>query len=172
MTSGCQPVWQRPSPLLPTFDLFDLKYFCVHEVQAIRVAVLSSLRRYHGQRIKLDRSGASAVKTSLDLRLSWARGEWISLLNETVELFRNKEQLRKLNVIQFVGADSPDSSQAEPVFGGSLGGNGEMFDRSLRPKHDSVPAVIIYWSNLSAVLQQNARAQLLRLPTYGETHCF
>jgi len=117
---------QRPSPLCPTFDLFDLKYFCVHEVQAIRVAVLSSLRQYHGQRIKLDRSGASAVKTSLDLRLSWARGEWISLLNETVELFRNKEQLRKLNVIQFVGADSPDSSQAEPVFGGSPGGNGEM----------------------------------------------
>ena len=115
MTSGCQTVWQRPSPLLPTFDLFDLKYFCVYEVQAIRVAVLSSLRRYHGQRIKLDRSGASAVKTSLDLRLSWARGEWISLLNETVELFRNKEQLRKLNVIQFVGADSPDeASQARP----------------------------------------------------------
>ena len=106
MTSGCLPVWQRPSPLLPTFDLFDLKYFCVYKVQAIRLAVLSSLRRYHGQRIKLDRSGASAVKTSLDLRLSWARGEWISLLNETVELFRNKEQLRKLNVIQFVGADS------------------------------------------------------------------
>jgi hypothetical protein len=93
----------------------------VLEVLRMRVDLFAQFREQHGERIKLDRAGSTSVETSIKVRTSWARGDWMAISSNVLGSFNSPDLLRKWHVLQSPGGPSDR---------GGCGGQGGSGDRA------------------------------------------